>query len=62
MNTTRETYSTQLEDKACCIVGAEYEKHCGYGNEKDDNSDTRGNERKIGARILQCNILPNLCL
>jgi hypothetical protein len=54
MNTTRETYSTQLEDKACCIVGAECEMHCGCGNE-NDNSDTRGSERKIGARILQCN-------
>ena len=28
--------------------------HCGCGNE-NDNSDTRGSERKIGARILQCN-------
>jgi len=55
MNTTRETYSSWLEDKACCIVGAECEMHCGCGNGNDDNSDTRGSERKIGARFLQCN-------
>ena len=65
MYTARETYSAQLEDKGCCtvgaeramrcIMGAECEMHCGCGNGNDDNSDTGGSERKIGARFLQCN-------
>jgi len=58
MYTTPETYSIQLEDKACCIVGAECEMHCGCGN-RNDNSDTRGIERKIGAPFLQYNPIYN---
>jgi hypothetical protein len=55
MYTTREKYSTELEDKACCIVGAECGKHCGCENGNDDNSDTRGSERKMWTPFLQCN-------
>jgi len=44
MYTMREMYSTQLVDKACCIVGTECEMRCGCGNGNDDNSDTRGSE------------------
>ena len=29
--------------------------HCGCGNGNDDNSDTRGSERKIGVHFLHCN-------
>ena len=52
--TTRETHSTELEDKTCFIVGAECVMHCGCGN--GNNSDTRLIKRKIGAPFLQCNI------
>jgi hypothetical protein len=58
MNTTSETYSTQLEDNACCIVGAQWEMrcivgaecemHCGCGNGNNESSDTRGSEERSG--------------